>query len=153
MVALALLPTTPSRLRCARLHAVAARRMGKMRTRQPCCRRSRRVTPYTAVWVGEASHPGPLFTKHLPCPHCSTWLSHSGSLREDIQRSHVSPPSPPTSVLGEWLFTQAQVPAWLPLPRGTTAAIEPRRAMHCWTGRVHHPAFERAGFHFTGRRR
>ena len=54
-----------------------------------------RVAPYTAVRVGEASHPGSLFTKHLPCAHCSTWLTHHGSLRKHIQRFHESPPSPP----------------------------------------------------------
>ena len=73
-VALASWLATPSRCRRARLRAVAARRVGKMRTRWPRCRRSRRVAPYTCGWEG-ASHPGPLFTKHLPCPQCSTWLS------------------------------------------------------------------------------
>ena len=34
---------------------------------------------------GEASHPGPLSTKHLLCAHCPTWLSHSGTLRKHIQ--------------------------------------------------------------------
>ena len=82
VVALARRPATPSRHRRARLRAFAARRMGKMRTRWPRRRWSRRVAPYTAVRVGEASHPGPLFTKHLTCQHCSTWLSQSGSLRE-----------------------------------------------------------------------
>ena len=114
VVALALRPATSSRHRRARLRAVATRRVGKMRTRWPRHRWSRRVAPYTAVRVGEASHPGPLFTKHLPCPHCSTWLSQSGSLREHIQRFHVYPPPPPsltppplTPVLSEWSFTEA----------------------------------------------
>ena len=118
VVALALQPATPSRHRRARLRAVATRRVGKMRTRWPRHRWSRRVAPYTAVRAGEASHPGPLFTKHLPCPHCSNWLSRSGSLREHTQRFHVypppplpplpsPPPPPPTSVPSEWSFTEA----------------------------------------------
>ena len=52
--------------------------------------------------VREASHPGRPFTK-------PSWLSHNGSLRKHIQRFHVSPPSPPTSVLSEWPSTGADV--------------------------------------------
>ena len=112
VVALALRPATPSRHRRARLRALATRRVGKIRTRWPRHRWSRRVAPYTPVRVGEASHPGPLFTKHLPCPHCSTWLSQSGSLREHIKRFHMYPPSltpppPHASVLSEPSFTEA----------------------------------------------
>ena len=54
---------------------VAARRVGKMRTRWPRHTRSRRVAPLSAGRVGEATHPGPAYTKHHRCPHYPTWLS------------------------------------------------------------------------------
>ena len=57
--------------------------------------------------VGEASHPGPLATKHLPCPHCPTWLSHRGTLRKHIQRFHTPPRLAPSLDLCEWNFSDA----------------------------------------------
>ena len=102
MVALALRPATPLRYRRARLRAVAARRVGIMRKRWPRRRRSRRVAPCIAVQVGEAPHPGPLFTKHLACPHgnltavlCGNISSASTCLRRRL------------SVLSERSFTEA----------------------------------------------
>ena len=71
---LAFRPTTDPRHRHPRTCAMTARCAGKKRTRRPCHRRSRRVSPFIAVRVGEATHPGPLSTKHLRCPHCPTWL-------------------------------------------------------------------------------
>ena len=52
---------------------------GKVRTRWLRYRKTRRAAPFTAVRVGEPSHPGKLST---------TWLSHSGTLRKHIQRFH-----------------------------------------------------------------
>ena len=60
-----------------------ARRVGEVRTRWPRHRKTRRAAPFTAVRVGEASDAGPLSTKHLPFPHCPTWLSHCGTLRKN----------------------------------------------------------------------
>ena len=104
---LALRPTTDPRHRHARLCAVAARLAGKKRTRWPRQKRSRRVAPFIAVRVGEATHPCPLSTKHLRCPHCPTWLSHRGSLRNHILRFHEPPPPTPFPVMGEWSFSEA----------------------------------------------
>ena len=61
-------PTTDPRHRHARTCAMTARCACKKRTRRPCHRRSRRVSPLIAVRVGEATHPGPVSTKHLRCP-------------------------------------------------------------------------------------
>ena len=87
--------------------AMTARCACKKRTRRPRHRRSRRVAPLTAVRVGEATHPGPLSTKHLRCPHCPTWLSHRSSLRNHILRFHEPPPPTPSPVLSEWSFSEA----------------------------------------------
>ena len=104
---LALRPTTDPRHRHARPCALVARRTGKKRTRWPRHRRSRRVSPFIAVRVGEATHPGPLSTKHLRCPHCPTWLSHRSSLRNHILRFHEPPPPTSFPVVGEWSFAEA----------------------------------------------
>ena len=69
--------------------------------------RSRRVSPFIAVRVGEATHPGPLSTKHLCCPHCPAWLSHRSSLRNHILRFHEPPPPTSFPVVGEWSFAEA----------------------------------------------
>ena len=82
---------------CRKTPARIARRVGEVRTRW-----SRRAAPFTAVRVGEASHPGQLSTKDLTCPHCPTWLCHSGTLRKHIQRFHTSLAS--SRVLCEWNF-------------------------------------------------
>ena len=87
--------------------AMAARCVCKKRTRRPCHRRSRRVSPFIAVRVGEATHPGPLSTKHLRCPHCPTWLSHRSSLRNHILRFHEPPPPTSSPVLSEWSISEA----------------------------------------------
>ena len=71
----ALRPATHPRHRRARPCVVAARRAGKKRTRRPHHRRSRRVAPLSAERVGEATHRGPAYTKHLRCPHHPAWLS------------------------------------------------------------------------------
>ena len=84
-------------------------------------RKTRRAAPFTAVRVGEASQRGPLSTKHLTCPHCPTWLSHSGTLRKHIQRFHTSRLSP-HRVLCEWNFSEAD------------AAEEGRRSRHSNVG-------------------
>ena len=47
-----------------------------MRTRWPRHRRSRRAASLSAGRVGEATHPGQAYTKHLRL-HCPTWLSWS----------------------------------------------------------------------------
>ena len=91
----------------ARTCAMAARCVCKKRTRSPCHRRSRRVSHFIAVRVGEATHRGPLSTKHLRCPHCPTWLSHRSSLRNHILRFHEPPPPTSSPVLSEWSFSEA----------------------------------------------
>ena len=73
--ALAFCPATHPRHRRASPCIVAARRVGKMRTRWLRHRRSRRVAPLSAGRVGEATHPRTAYTKHLRCPHYPTWLS------------------------------------------------------------------------------
>ena len=74
MAALACCPATHPRHRRACPCIVAAKRVGKMRMRWPRHRRSRRVAPLSAGRVGEATHPGLAYTKHLRCPHYPTWL-------------------------------------------------------------------------------
>ena len=96
---LALRPATDPRHRHASPCAVAAKRAGKKRTRWPRHKRSRRVAPLSAERVGEATHPGPLSTKHLRCPHCPAWLSHRGSRRDHILRFHEPPPPTPFPVM------------------------------------------------------
>ena len=104
--ALASRPTTDPRHHHARTRALTARCACKKRTRRPYHRRSRRVSPFIAVRVGEATHPGPLSTKHLRCPHCPTWLSHRSSLRKHILRFHEPPPLFSSPVLSEWSFSE-----------------------------------------------
>ena len=70
--ALAFCPATHSRHRRACPCIVAPRRVGKMRTRWP---RHSRAASLSAGRVGEATHPGQAYTKHLRCPHYPTWLS------------------------------------------------------------------------------
>ena len=45
---------------------------------------------YAACRVGEAGLPGPvgIFTKHLKCDHCATWLSSNLALRAHTSRFH-----------------------------------------------------------------
>ena len=73
--ALAFCPATHSRHCRACPCIVAARRVGKMRTRWPRHRRFHRVASLSAGRVGEAPHPDQAYTKHLRCPHYPTWLS------------------------------------------------------------------------------
>ena len=100
-------PTTDPRHRHARTCAMTARCACKKRTRRPCHRRSRRVSPLIAVRVGEATHPGPVSTKHLRRPHCRMWLSHRSSLRNHILRFHEPPPPTSSPVLSEWSCSEA----------------------------------------------
>ena len=44
--------------------------------------------------------------KHLPCPHCPTWVSHSGTVRNHIQRFPTSRLAP-SRVLSELNFSEA----------------------------------------------
>ena len=74
--ALAFRPATHSRHRRACPCIVAPRRVGKMRTRWPRHSRSRRAASLSAGRVGEATHPGQAYTKHLRL-HYPTWLSWS----------------------------------------------------------------------------
>ena len=75
--ALAFCPATHSRHRRACPCIVAARRVGKMRTRWPRHRRFRRAASPSAGRLGEATHPGQANTKRLRCPQYPTWLSLS----------------------------------------------------------------------------
>ena len=100
-------PTVDPRHRHARTCAMAARCVCKKRTRRPCHRRSRRVSPFVAARVGEATHPGPLSTKHLRCQHCPTCMSHRSSLRNHIQRFQEPPPPTSSPILSEWSFSEA----------------------------------------------
>ena len=74
--ALAVCPATHSRHRRACPRIVAARRVGKMRTRWLRHSRSRRAASLSAGRVGEATHLGQSYTKHLRL-HYPTWLSWS----------------------------------------------------------------------------
>ena len=106
VIALSLRSSTKPGKRVAGKRSRIARRVGKVRTRWPCYGKICRVVPFTAVRVGEAAHPGPLSTKHFVCPHCPTWLSHSGTLRKHIQRFHTSRLAP-SRVLCAWNFSEA----------------------------------------------
>ena len=107
VIALSLRSNTKRRKCISRKRARIARRVGNVRTRWPRHRKNRRAAPFTAVRVGEASRPGPLSTKHLPCPHCPTWLSHSGTLTKQIQRFHTPRQLAPSFDLCEWNFSDA----------------------------------------------
>ena len=157
---LAFRPTTDPRHRHARTCAMTARCAGKKRTRRPCHRRSRRVSPLIACSTGWRGHtPGPLSTKHLRCPHCPTWLSHRSSLRNHILRFHEPPPPTSSPVLCEWSFSEADAVEEGKRRRqrgprsreGSTETIGPRRTEHHRSRRIHHPAFQRSGFHLAGR--
>ena len=72
----AVCPATHSRHRRACPCIVAARRVGKMRTRWLRHSRSRRAASLSAGRDGEATHLGQSYTKHLRL-HYPTWLSWS----------------------------------------------------------------------------
>ena len=123
-----------------------------MRTKWPCHRRSRRVAPLTAVRVGEATHPSPVYTKHLRCPHCPQRL---------FMESHPALPRAPkpTSfpVMGEWSFSEADAVEEGRRRRQRGPRSREARQRRLGRGvpntigqrRVHHPAFKRSGFHLA----
>ena len=58
-----------------------------------------------------------------PCPHCPTWLSHSGTLRKHIQRFHTSPRLAPSLDLCEWNFSDADAVEECRRRRGSRARL------------------------------
>ena len=116
------------------------RREGKVRTR----------------WLRHRkTHPGPLSTKYLPCPHCPTWLSHSGTLRKHIQRFHTSRLAP-HRVLCEWNFSEADAVeegrrSRRRGPRSSEARQRRLVRREPKVRRVHYSAFKRPGVHLEGR--
>ena len=54
---------------------------------------------WRGIRVGDADHPGPLFTKHLKCQHCSSWFSSSSSLSHHVRQKHRQTVDPCTPVV------------------------------------------------------
>ena len=128
--------TTDPRHRHARPCAMTARCAGKKRTRRPCHRRSRRVSPFIAVRVGEATHRG----------RCLRSISVARTVRRGC----------PTDVLCGTTSCDSTSPRPTSSPvmgkqGGSTETIGPRRTEHHRSRRIHHPAFQRSGFHLAGR--
>ena len=75
MAAQACCPATHPRHRRACPCIVAAKRVGKMSDEMaPPQKIPQSCSSLSAGRVGEATHPGPAYTKHLRCPHYPTWL-------------------------------------------------------------------------------
>ena len=106
VIAHSLRSSTKPEKRIVGKRAEIARRVGKVRTRWLRHRKTRRAAAFTAVRVGEASHPGPLSKKHLPCPRCPNAAVSQWHLEETHPTfPHVKTGS--TRVLCEWNFSEA----------------------------------------------
>ena len=145
VVAFALRPATPSRYRRVCLRAVAARRVGKMRTRWPRRRRSRRVAPYTAGRRGLA----PWSALHEASSlHCSTRLSprFSAETYPALRCVHLCPL--------EWSFTKADVVDEGRRRRGRGPRSQEARQRRLGRRAMHHSPsnIRTCGVHLAGRR-